>query len=452
MKIKILLWSVVLIIGFAAALILLKPQSQTITLPDGTALTLEKVTSGKRPNLHEWDGSFYENDNTNSTLNIWLRRQYPPGKRAADYHFVLVGESGYATEPTWNMFHSIGSRQSSRNFFLNIIYQIWNKFHPAPNNQDTEFISFGSFPRRDANLSLQVRQWPDSPTAEEFTEEVTNREYWKKTVKGEFTFQNPAHGPFQNWQPQPLPVTQHDGDLEVTLTKLLFGVSEHRGGELHASDPDDRAVLAAFLIKQNGSVATNWQPGHIDEWDATGNHAVNNIWGNNRRDGEEMMIYQWGLPPDEPAWKLRAEFSRTSGFSDDELLTFTNVPIVTNKVFHVDQSADISDAFVKKKNAGTTIYIFSVRQSEDPDDHGKEQLRFQIQPPPEGLRLTLLKVTDERGREIKCSLWNWGVSAYNYALDNPGDAKSITVTLALHRSRYAEFIVKPEKATAATTP
>jgi hypothetical protein len=64
----------------------------------------------------------------------------------------------------------------------------------------------------------------------------------------------------------------------------------------------------------------------------------------------------------------------------------------------------------------------------------------------------LLKVTDERGREIKCSLWNWGVSAYNYALDNPGDAKSITVTLALHRSRYAEFIVKPEKATAATTP
>ena len=425
MKIKILLWSVVLIIGFAAALILLKPQSQTITLPDGTILTLGKVTCGKRPNLHEWDGSFYENDNTNSTLNIWLRRQYPPDRRPEDYHFVLLDESDYfAAEPTWNMFRSIQK------------------------GADTEFISFGTFPRRDAKLSLQIRQWPAAPTDEWFT----NREFWKKTVKGEFAFANPARGPFPNWQPQPLPVTQRDGDLEVTLTKLLFGISEHRGGELHTSDPDDRAVSAAFRIKQNGNIATNWQPVQIDEWDATGNHAVNNTWGNNHRADEDVVTYQWGLPPDEPAWKLRAEFSRTSDFSDDELLAFTNVPIVTNKVFHVDQSADVLDAFAKKDFAGTTIYIFSVRQSEDPDDHGKEQLRFQMKPPPEGLRLTLLKVTEERGREIKCSLWNWGVSAYNYALDNPGDAKSITVTLALHRSRYAEFIVKPEKATAATTP
>jgi len=447
MKTKILLWIVVLILGFAAALALLNPPLQTVTLADGTKLTLEKVACGKRPDLKGWSGNFYENDNTNGTLNIWLQRQYPPGKHAAaDYHFVLVGESGYsASEPTWNMFHSAGSNQSSRNFFLNIIYQIWNRFHPARKNQDTEFISFDSFPRRDANLTLQIRQWPDSPTAEEFTEEVTNRDYWKKTVKGEFHFSNPARGPFQNWQPLPLPATARDGDLEITLTKLVFGISEHRGGELHPSDPDDRAVSAAFLIKQNGRVATNWLPVHIDEWDATGNHAANNEWESRLQGNEAVMQYQWGLPSGEPAWKLRAEFSRTSGFSDDELLAFTNVPIVTDKVYLVDQIPGITDAFAKKNFAGTVVYVFSVRKSEDPDDNGKEQLRFEVNPPLEGLGLKLLKVTDERGGEVGQFLKSWGVSTYNYELKNPGDAKMVNVTLALHKSRFVEFTVKPEK-------
>lgn len=417
LKTKKLLGSVLLIVGFGVALFLLKPQPQTITLPDGTQLTLKKVTCGKRPSFQGWSGNFDKNDNTNDTLNIWIQRHYPPGQHP-EYQFMLIGESGYySVESRWNMVRSIQA------------------------GEDTQFISFGSFPRRGDKLQLQVRQWSDSPTVEW----ATNQDYWKKTVKGEFIVPNLTRGSFPTWQPQPLPVTQRDGDLEVTMTKLIFGVSDHRGGEMSTSDPGDRAVFAVFRIKQNGSFVTNWLPAQIDSWDATGNHTVNTSWASYLRGDDAVMRYQWGLPPDEPAWKLRAEFSRTSGFSDDELLTFTNVPIVTNKFFHVDQSADITDAFVKKDFAGTTVYVFSVRQSEDPDDHGKEQLRFQMKPTPEGLRLKLLKVTDEHGGEISSFPRSWGGGGYNYGLTNPGDAKTVNVTLALHRSRYAEFIVKPEK-------
>ena len=93
-------------------------------------------------------------------------------------------------------------------------------------------------------------------------------------------------------------------------------------------DPMSKAVLAAFHTEQKGVVVTNWQPVRIETSDATGNNVVNNSWSNSRdENGDATMTYQWGLWPDEPAWKLRVEMSRTSGFNDDELWKVENLPV-----------------------------------------------------------------------------------------------------------------------------
>ena len=42
--------------------------------------------------------------------------------------------------------------------------------------------------------------------------------------------------------------------------------------------------------------------------------------------GMDGYYYQPGLWPDQP-WKVRLEFIQRSGFSDDEMVTFTNVPV-----------------------------------------------------------------------------------------------------------------------------
>ena len=43
----------------------------------------------------------------------------------------------------------------------------------------------------------------------------------QQIAKGQFVISNPARGSFPKWTPDPLPDTQSDGDLDVTLTKLV---------------------------------------------------------------------------------------------------------------------------------------------------------------------------------------------------------------------------------------
>ena len=62
-----------------------------------------------------------------------------------------------------------------------------------------------AFPRWDKETILRVRP------------------YRGTVVKGEFVLTNPVPGTFAPWTPKPLPDTESDGNLEVTLTKLVAG-------------------------------------------------------------------------------------------------------------------------------------------------------------------------------------------------------------------------------------
>jgi hypothetical protein len=70
---------------------------------------------------------------------------------------------------------------------------------------------------------------------------------------------------------------------------------------------------------------------------------------------------------------------------------------------------------------------------------------------PKGMNLTVVSATDDQGRE----LWHpFGISwAGHYSIEFARvheDIKSVNLKLALHKSRFVEFTVKPEKAGAAT--
>jgi hypothetical protein len=41
--------------------------------------------------------------------------------------------------------------------------------------------------------------------------------------------------------------------------------------------------------------------------------------------------------------------------------------------------------------------------------------------------------------------WSSGGNDYQFALEKFGDATTLNVTVAVHRSRFVEFIVKPPK-------
>ena len=132
--------------------------------------------------------------------------------------------------------------------------------------------------------------------------------------------------------PDTLPSTQDDNDLSVTLTKLVTGAkSIYSYNEVDADDAMNKAVQATFQVQRNGHSVTNWQPVAVETTDATGNDVSGQIENNQWQDNSDTMLYQFGLWPDEPAWKMRFEFSQQSDFAPEELWSVPNIPIEPGK-------------------------------------------------------------------------------------------------------------------------
>ena len=143
-----------------------------------------------------------------------------------------------------------------------------------------------------------------------------------------------------------LPVTKTNGDLTVTLTNLVSGaplppyirddrilpLDPVRRPAPAQDDPVNQSVRFGFDLKQNGRSATNWQLASVDISDAVGNHVETTVqFQDNERmrhafpfiktpaDDYKGYVFWPGLWPNEPAWNVRMEFTRDSGFSEMKL-------------------------------------------------------------------------------------------------------------------------------------
>ena len=411
MKTKTLLWIVVSVLAAGGAIWWLW-RPQTITLDDGTKLKLVAVTYGKH---HSFPGVRNQSstvDRTNDTLFVWIEQKHK-GDNWPNYQFFVYDKSATACVGAF----SRNSRQIRR-------------------GDEMVGIPLDAFPRRQGKFYLRIQEW--------------NQKNGQQTVKNGFVISNPAHGHFPAWYPASMPNTQEDGDLLVTLDRLEFGAKmSYARNPKTQNDPMNKAVLAAFQIQQNGKTATNWQPAQVVTSDATGNRTIgwcNSHWEND----EEVTLYQYGLWPDEPAWKLRVEMSRTSGFNDDELWTVENVPVNSGRQQDLwNYGRDrTNSAFGETTLNGVHLKLFPAKQFTDQQNmRGSIEggLDVQTDIPLDGMRLTLVKVTDELGHEIKPMSWGWGGNDYRFGLRELGNAKTLNLTLALHKSRFVEFTAKPTK-------
>jgi hypothetical protein len=418
---KILLWSVVpvLVIGIAVGAYLWLKRPQIIILSDGTKLTLEAVTYGKRHTFPSKDGRRARTGTLNSlsdTLCLWIRQEHKPNQLP---QYQLLAYDSANTACAGNSTMTYGS---------------------APGRQGNEVVGilFDAFPRRGRKVYFRPQ-------------ERNRQNGQQEKVKGEFVVKNPARGAtFSKWKPAALPITQQDGDLEVTLTRLVNGAGNfnYYGQTIAPDDPVNKGVLAAFRIEQNGHRAANWQPVHIETSDATGNHTGNRGWSSSRENDEQILTYQWGLWPDEPAWKLRVELSRRSGFNEDELWTVTEIPFTPgtiNDTYRRDKGTNVI-AQTTLDDIHLDLYSVIKLSTDQARQSGGLDGVFRIRatPPPDGTRLTLVSVTDDQNRTIEFNNLGWGGGDYRFALRKLGDAKTINVKLALHRSRYVEFTAKPQ--------
>ena len=413
MKTKTWLWIVVSVLAAAGAVWWLW-RPQTFTLNDGTKLKLVGVEYGKH---HKFPGERYKvsaYDGTNDTLYVWIEQKHK-GNDWPNYQIFVCDKSATACVGAYSQ----NARQLRRG------------------GEGMVGILLDAFPRRQGKFYLRVLEW--------------NPQNGRQTIKNGFVISNPARGHFPAWFPDPLPNTQVDDDLSVTLTRLEFGAKSPFTRNPNAkNDPMNKGVLAAFHIQQNGTTATNWQPARGETSDATGNHVTG--WCNSHwEDDEEVTLYQYGLWPDEPAWKLRFEFSRTSGFHADELWTVQYVPLepgCQQDLWNFVRRDQTNSAFAETTLNGFHLKLFpAIKFTDQPNMRGAIEggLVVQTDLPLDEMRLTLVNATDDQGHEIKSMNWGWSDNDYRFGLRELGSARSLNLTLALHRSRFVEFTAKPTK-------
>ena len=95
----------------------------------------------------------------------------------------------------------------------------------------------------------------------------------EQAAKSQFVISNPARGSFPKWTADPLPDTQSDGDLDVTLTKLDYGahrlVRRRHQPDKERSDEQGRAV--AFTPSKKAWSSPTGSRCRLETSDATGN-------------------------------------------------------------------------------------------------------------------------------------------------------------------------------------
>ncbi len=491
MKLKIILWSVVLIliIGLAAVAFWWLRRPQVITFSDDSKLTLLAVDYGRRhspPNVKEpatsrttgtvgrrGNGSF---NTPADTLVLWVREQSDTsGNQFHNFQYFVYDMADTACVQTYGRNYSGG-----------------------PQGNGIVAVQLDTFPRRQGKFIVRVQE---------------NGNGGQELSDQKFVIHNPARGKsFANWTAEPLPSTKSDDDVSVTLTRLEAGAdAPYQRNQDNPDDAMNKGVQVAFQVERAGNRVTNWVPASLETTDATGNRTAINYGPNGGNqvqwNGDEATFtYQYGLWPDEPAWKLHMEFTQTSDFSSDEQWTAQNIPvtlgsqqgfnglgrgvIARNGVVVRNNPGNAADAPVPCAESdldGHHIKVFPVVQfTNQParpaglpanvvfNQPQQTMLMIQIQPAvmnfgtmrpvnvaglgtqpaDDGMRVTLAKVTDGQGNEITAmnagaSTSGMGgansISTLRFNLSDIEGITNINATIALHKNRFVEFTVKPAK-------
>ncbi len=276
-----------------------------------------------------------------------------------------------------------------------------------------------------------------------------------------FKIPNPVRGPLPVWTPDPLPITRQDEEAAFSLAAFNTGL--HATGIL-AETVGPCWTELVFQFPPEEQCAGPWLVSRVEREDATGNSVRGDrIHGRliSLPDSRYMDRRNVGIVsfpsvcwPDEPAWKLRVEFSqdRNSQFRSNDLWLVKGVPVPPpNGMVEPDLKARLRYGALRLKGiTAANVALPGGRPPKAPSP----QVYVELEPATNGVRLDLLRVVDDRGQRVVVSGGMPGgfpalasastrISTRNFGLRIPPEAKTLDLEFALYRSRMVEFLAKP---------
>jgi hypothetical protein len=146
------------------------------------------------------------------------------------------------------------------------------------------------------------------------------------------------------------------------------------------------------------------------------------------------------LPYDERAWKVRVELARTSEsqFQADEVWTVKNIPVP-----NWGKTTELTD---KKTVHEMDVIVQGIQRSTP------SRLSVFVDHDVTGYEMSLVRLVDDHGREVvRREDWDrptrsfLGWDQFDFAFDIRSGAKTLTATLAFHKTRFVEFLARPTR-------
>jgi hypothetical protein len=383
---------------------------KAVTFSDGTAITLKAVTYGNEhrylrgdlkqrlilllpKKLRQKYASRSVLLSSRGALVFWLERK-GPGPPRGDPQLVLCDRSGFGVCGGWSMMR-LGPKGNSIEGWL---HEYW--------------------PRRERTFTLRIYE--------------PGTRYPDATLVGEFKIRNPAFRKYPVWDAPSPPVSAHQEDVTVTLVDLVSGVGRGSNKWKPARNPTVSTTRAGFRVERYGQPAPEWYIASVEARDGTGNV----IFDARSTSSERGLAYtelQPHLWPVETGWKLRVGFSQASNFVASELWTLRGLPL---------DGRSITNMIAFTNGAGVVLrYLGQARHRSFKEDH---HFNFGVIPERNDYRVTLVSAVDEQGKPAKGEPSFESSREWTFARDASTNATSMDLTVALHRTRYFDFLVRPQ--------
>ena len=296
-----------------------------------------------------------------------------------------------------------------------------------------------AFPRRSKTLGLR------------FIGENAN--HW--TTAAQFKIRNPAFAVYPQWTPESRPITKTDDDLSVTLNEFQAGMPMQHDKTRADENSAARKTRIRCSFSQRGlAVDSNWRVQKLVISDATGNRWF--PWLDFVKQDFDWVTngtveFFGALWPGENAWKLEVECVRTAGFSADELWETPPIQLPA-----LGQLTDLTNNW---QHDVLTVQLVALA-SPNTDHPGQFKwtakwwgedknkvysLALKISPELKGHRLTVVRAVDQDGREVEIVQHGSQDNAEQAVfLKPPPESRQLKLTFALQRSRFVQFLARPD--------
>jgi hypothetical protein len=436
----------ILLLAFAVALALIshRPYLAKQTLPDGTTLTLVAIKIGDR-HFSPFSGAFHQlAPLLPPKISAWLKLQPPQRVRetyqaTSNYMSIWITQENTNGRPKKPI--RIMVADDHDNFGItDQNYYSQNVSGALDPKRTFDGLAVLSWPRRAETLRLQVYPEPRPGQSESDLK-----------MLAELRVKNPHRAKAAPWTAPPWPVTVRDGDLDFTLKSLWLKLAwDARTWKLRSDNrPFQTYNRATFKVTKSGELQTNWTVRYIRHIrDATGNWSHGMGFNFTNRNGEILNQFDGPELPDGEAWRLTAEFSRVSGFAPHELHTLTNVPLPEIASTQPAASIPIGTNHLQLRWQPR-------RNKTEPLDVSAEVLPptsfFQRGSPWLDYRLTLVRVTDNQGRNVPFENNGGGLNTTSELLTVAADASALDLVFGYEPIRLVTFQARPEIYRAAKT-